>query len=199
MGLIILTANRLCYLGCKTCFSLTRSQILSLHAGPGAPRWGKTSRVYLTWQNDRGEETTWNLRPAGQANLWATQRQLLPLLHILHDWQQERPAPESLPEALASLGAPAIGKVTTTTVKNFARSGAFGRTLRMFAACSAGLAFLFGCSFDLLPTPGWGWYAPAASGLMLMFQQVPHWLYREPEAKSTSFPMVERVDVGDKQ
>ena len=65
MGFLLLRNDRMCYLGCQTCFALPRNHITAIRLGPGVPRWGKSSRIYLTWRDDQGTETTWNLRPAG--------------------------------------------------------------------------------------------------------------------------------------
>jgi Zn-dependent protease with chaperone function len=180
LGYLLPAGDRLCYLGCQTSFALARERIKAVRIGPGAPRWGKSSRVYLTWSDDAGAETTWNLRPAGEISLHAVVRRTPRLLRALENWHGEAPAAESLPEPLSSLPGPAIGKVTSSTLATHLRLNPLRRAIGPFALGSGGLAFLFGCSFELFPSPGWVWYAPALSGLMLAFQRVPLWLYREP-------------------
>jgi Zn-dependent protease with chaperone function len=194
VGFLFLTADRLCYFGGKTRFALRRDQIRAFRLGPGAPRWGKSIRVYVTWRDDQGVDTTWNLRPAGVVNVHAMRRQTPPLLRVLQDWHQEPSAAGSLPELLASLQAPAIGKVTSATVASQTSFRVFRQALNLNALCSGGLAFMFGCSFGLYPTPGWGWYAPVLTTLMLIFQRIPLWRYREPRPpKSANISLAKPV------
>jgi hypothetical protein len=180
VGFLIPAGDRLCYVGCQTSFALARKQVKEVRLGPGAPRWGKSQRVYLTWTDDAGVETTWNLRPAGAAHVRSMQRQVPQLLRSLQEWVRgEQPATPP-PEPLSSLRAPAFGKVTFATVASFLRANPLGRLLYHNALTPVGLAILFGCSFALTPLPGWGWYAPALSCLMVVHQRIPFWLYREP-------------------
>ena len=122
------------------------------------------------------------------------QRQIPHLLRSLQDWQQKQPGPDT-PEQLGSLERPAIGKVTSSTVATFVRLASIRRSFSIYGIGSGGLAFLLGCSFDLFPSFGWGWYAPALTGLMLVYQRVPLWLYREPgTVKLPTIPRVEPVE-----
>jgi STE24 endopeptidase len=189
MGFLIPACDRLCYLGCQTRFALDWKRVTAIRLGPGAPRWGKSNRVYLTWSNEQGLETTWNLRPAGASNVGRMQRQVPELLHRLREWQQKQPAAHVIPEPLSTLEAPAIGKVTSTTVASFAQLHSVWRTISLQSACAGAFAFLFGCSFDMVLTLGWGWYAPALTSLVLLFQRIPLWRYREPRrSKSSTIP-----------
>lgn len=186
MGLLVFTNDRLCYLGCKTRFALLRSQISAIRLGPGVPRLGKSSRVYLTWCEDEGMETTWNLRPAGVISRRALEREMPHLFHALQEWHEKPPLTEPLPVQLSSLQAPAIGTTTSTTIAAFLRASPLGRSLSLLALLSGGLAFLFGCPFGVGSAPGWGWYAPALTCLMMVFVRVPFWLYREPRPLKAS-------------
>jgi Zn-dependent protease with chaperone function len=191
VGFLFLTSDRLCYVGCLTRFALPRDRVKAVRVGPGSPRWGRSSRVYVTWCDEQGTATTWNLRPAGAASVPGSQRQVPQLLRALQDWHQAPPA-GTTPGALAALSAPALGPVTSETVATYVRTNPVRRALATRALGSGGLAFLFGCSFDLLPSPGWGWYAPALTCLMVLFERVPLWLYREPRvAVLPSVPTVE--------
>jgi hypothetical protein len=206
-GFLFPAGDRLCYVGCQARLAIPFNRIKALRIGRGAPRWGKSTRVYLTWCDDQGTETTWNLRPAGVLNLRRMQGEVPHLLRTLEDWHQGALPAGVLPEPVASLPAPAIGQVTTTTLASYLRMNPLRRSIGLFVLGSAGLAYLFGCSFGLFPlpdpdayprfgepllSPGWGWYAPAVTCLMVVFQRIPWWLYREPRLpKELSIPYAE--------
>jgi hypothetical protein len=179
-GFLVPAGDRLCYLGCQTRFALPFHRVKAVRVGPGGPSWGKSKRVYLTWCDDGGKETTWNLRPAGVIPVRGVASQIPPVLRTLQYWQQAAPAAGPPPEPLSSLPAPAFGKVTSVTVAAFLRLNPVWRQFGRYAFGSAGLAFLFGCPLLPLPTSGWLWYAPALTCLMLAFPRIPYWLYREP-------------------
>jgi Zn-dependent protease with chaperone function len=205
-GFLFPAGDRLCYVGCQARFAVPFNRIKTLRIGRGAPRWGKSTRVYLTWCDDRGTETTWNLRPAGAINLRQMQGRVPHLLRTLEEWRQGATSAGIPPEPVASLAAPAIGQVTTTTLASYLRMNPLRRSIGLFVLGSAGLAYLFGCSFGLFPlpgldeyapwdgfpSPGWGWYAPALTCLMVVFQRIPWWLHREPPLpKELSIPYAE--------
>ncbi len=194
-GFLFFTSERLFYLGCQTRFALPRDRVKAVWLGPGPPRWGKSAKVYFTWCDDAGTPTTWNLRPAGFASVPGMQRQVPHLLLALQEWHRGESPAAPAPEPLVALPPPAVGPVTCLTVAKFLEQNPLQRQLTFYAAGAAGLAFLFGCSFDLPPTPGWGWYAPALTCLTALFQRTPLWLYREPRPpRSSKIPFLQPVD-----
>jgi hypothetical protein len=189
MGFLVIAGERLCFFDCNNRFSLRWNQVSAIRTGPGAPRWGKSGRVYLTWCDDQGTETTWNLRPAGTRSVGTLQRQVPFLLQMLEDWQRQRPAGTALPELIASSQPPAFGKVTSASVASYSKLHPLQKSLLLGGLLSGGIAFLLGSSFLYFPL-GRGWFAPALACLLVVIARVPIWLYREPRAtKSSSGPV----------
>jgi Zn-dependent protease with chaperone function len=184
VGFLFLCGDSLCYVGERARFALGRGQITAVRPGPGGPGWWRTCRVYMTWRKEDGTEATFNLSPAGLRSLWHLGRESRAFAGRVREWWEQPFSLEPLPSPLAGLTAPAFGEVTGTKPGSTETFRSFLFTLAFLLPVGWGLSAWLGLKFDGSAGPG-GWYALAATVMLLVLLQLPYWRYREPEDEET--------------
>jgi len=123
-GLLLLSKERLVYLGRQLKFSLSRRQVQSIQTGPGAPTWWPQERIYIRWADESGgNEGVFNLTSLEPCSLAQLDSRIDELYSKLLSWRVRGHA-QQLPQNCEALSLPQIGEVTckspreTTSLKN---------------------------------------------------------------------------------
>lgn len=179
-GFMILSRDRLQFVGEKTRFSLVASEVDGIVLGPGGPGWWKFQRIYLRWKAGDGTRGgVFNFYPLEPGSVWRAGELLGALCHRLQSWKENSQSyPETRP-VLENLPSPAVGEVTCMSPRVL---GTFRVNLR-FLVYLLPLAIVAG---TLLHAETW--YVCFCVILLRLFMSVPYWRYRDkfPEFRSSS-------------
>ena len=123
-GLLLLSKERLVYLGRQLKFSVSRRQVQSIQTGPGAPSWWPQERIYIRWADESsGNDGVFNLTSLEPCSLAQLDSRISELYSKLLSWRVRGQA-QQLPQSCEALSLPQIGEVTckspreTTSLKN---------------------------------------------------------------------------------
>jgi Zn-dependent protease with chaperone function len=171
-GLLLLSRDRLYFVGRQLRCSLARDQVEEVRMGPGAPSWISNPRVYLRWKDpENGRQGTFNLASAEPCSA----RKLSARAHELWDqltrWKQGSVQIPPVPQ-LEALGSPALGEVTSISPKALTSPGKSLRLL-FFLVLPVAVAACVLLRVQSI------WYVCAATLLVRIFEMLPHWRYRE--------------------
>lgn len=170
-GGLILSDDRLYYIGDQIRFALKRNQILSVRLGQGVPGWIAEPRTYVEWQAEPGALVqTWNLLPKDPCAAWGSKRQCIELKAELEHWKTHA---EQYPEvgSLPGLSAPEVGEITNQKLKAVIN---FGRFLKV-ALFGQVLAIVV-CVVANIPSP---WFVCLVDLLAVVYSFSPFWFYRD--------------------
>jgi hypothetical protein len=186
IGLLILTGDRLCYVGEQARFALTRAQIIEARMGPGHPSWQARPLFYITWRDPvLGINQTFYLRAGNAATCHGISRETVALAERVRVWRQEQDQPAELPAALAVLTTPERRAVTGSPAGRSLTPKSVLSLLRLYAFLALGVSLLAGLSLRVFSpltlslSPGEGWYVLAVSALTVIFQIIPTVRYRQ--------------------
>lgn len=170
-GLLILSRDRLQFVGEKTRFSLAASEVDGIVLGPGGPGFWKFYRVYLRWKIADGSRSgVFNFYPLEPGSTWHSGERVRALLARLQSWKENSQSyPESKPE-LQNLTSPAIGAVTCMSPRVV---GTFRVNLG-FLIYQLPLAFVAGSVLHVEM-----WYLFLSVILLRLVMSVPYWRYRD--------------------
>jgi hypothetical protein len=163
VGFVILTHDRMCYIGEQARFALTREQVTSVRLHPGPSGWVRCPRVEVHWCVDEREGAFLvNSSLGGKRRM---SRETRSLLDRVLAWQAGlSDGVDFLPPLLP----PDLGEVTS---RDPASGGVIASVLWM-AAFGAGGAGLFGLSFQA-PTFT-GWYVVAVTAFLGLLVSFPN-------------------------
>jgi STE24 endopeptidase len=170
-GFLILSRDRLQFVGEKTRFSLAASEVDGIVLGAGAPGWWKFHRVYLRWKTADGTRGgVFNFYPLETGSVWRSGERVRALLVRLQRWKENSGSyPESRPE-LQNLASPAIGAVTCMSPRVV---GTFRVNLG-FLIYLLPLAFVAGTLLHVET-----WYLCLCVIVLRLIMSVPFWRYRD--------------------
>jgi hypothetical protein len=170
-GFLILSRDRIIFLGDKLRFALKPDQIASMRLGPAAPGWWTSHRIYLDWRDaENNRKGTFNLSPNEPSSVTNFQSQSRSLFTALDTWQSNLSSYPTAAASLAALESPSLGEVTSQSPKELSRGNkAFGMAV-LILLIGYGVATLLGIS---------PWYVFAVILLLRLYELIPHWRYRE--------------------
>jgi len=181
IGVLCLTSEALCYVGERVRFALRPDQVVTIRIGPGAPRWGRSRRIYITWEDaEHGRQGIFQIRPGGVTSLYDLNLTVPHLYQRLQEWRRDPSQATSAPEPLRKLQPPDLGEVTGIRLSQVKKSQLFARSItRVFI-----IAFFVSLLLDLPLAPPelpLGWYVVAGSVLASTFNLIPLLCYRESQ------------------
>lgn len=169
-GFLILSKDRLQFVGEQVKFSFTRSEIDAVVIARGGPSWWKFERVYVRWKTEDGQNGIFNLNSLEPGSVWNSNDQVQDLYEKIERWrQQSTQHPEVRPE-LAGLKKLDLGQVTSISP---AKLGSFGVNLRvlfLLVPMAAGISMLMRAEM---------WYLIASMIALRLIQSIPYWRYRD--------------------
>jgi Zn-dependent protease with chaperone function len=195
LGCLFLRADRLCYWGEETKFSLRPDQITAITLAPGMPGLLPPWRIYFAWKNEElGTSGVFNIGCVNGASTLLLRKQSSKLAERLKIWWESRPAERPLPGPLGTLGSPQIGAVTGA-VPVFSTGKVFSELFltaifAMVGAILCGLpfhlvAFLFSRldeslgKITAIHSPGAGWYVVGVVLGVRLFAMIPALRYKD--------------------
>jgi hypothetical protein len=170
-GFLILSHDRLQFVGECTRFALRPAEIERVVLGPGAPGWWPVERIYLSW-NDAGnarhgvfnlcllQEGWFSSRRAGMRNLYVR----------LREWHERRDAEKTVQSGVAELESPSVGQVTNMSPKKLAGLVVNTRLLAQLLPLAIAISILLQAEL---------WYVCSAICAVRFLQWVPLRLYKE--------------------
>ena len=171
-GVLVLTRDRLYFLGSQLRCTLTREQVQELRLGPGAPSWLSMPRIYLRWKDaENSREGVLNLASAEPCSAWALAKKAQELFEHLSQWKQGSVSAPPIPH-LEGLGSPALGEVTSLSPKALTTPG---KSLKLWFVLVLPVA-VAACVLLRIEAI---WYVVLATVLVRIFELVPHWRYHE--------------------
>lgn len=184
IGALVLSKDRLTYLGRQLKFSLTRRQVLSIQTGPGIPSWWPQPRIYIRWQDDaKGTVEVFSLSGQEPCSLWQLDSRMQELYSKLLNWRL-RGQPQQLPLELETLTAPQIGEVTCKTPRE---TLSLKIQFTVFLLAGAGI---WGISSLMGIRSGYLWLTLI---IMRIFEILPYLFYREPKQEKLPTPVVAKA------
>lgn len=87
LGFLSLAGGRLTYWGEESKFSLARDQVREIRLGPGAANWVRYPSIYLTWADENGRLSTFNIQSEEGPNLKAIRQCTETLARDLESWR----------------------------------------------------------------------------------------------------------------
>jgi len=179
VGVLLLSKERLVYLGSQLKFSLGRSQILSIRTGPGNPGWWSQERIYVHWQ-DEGTTGVCSFSAQEPCSLWQLDARTRQLYSNLLTWHV-RGQKQEIPPPLQALSAPRIREVTCKTPRE-----TLSVKVQLSVLVLAGLA-IWAVSTVMGIHSAYLWLTLI---VLRVFETAPYWFYQEPKE-----PIVARVPV----
>jgi hypothetical protein len=181
VGTLLLSRDRLVYLGRQLKFSVGRKQVLSIQTGPGTPSWWPQQRIYIRWQDEAtGKENIFSFSGQEPCSLSQLDSRMSELYSKLLTWRL-RGNPQSLPPELEALPVPTLGEVTCTKPRETLRP-----KVQLTVLVVAGLA-IWGVSSALGIRSGYLWLALA---VLRVFEILPYLFYREPKQEKQSTGLI---------
>ena len=120
-GFLVLSQNRLQFIGERTKFALKAADIDGIALGRGGPSWWRYKRIYVSWKDaGSGREGIFNLSWLEPGSMWSQTRRLQDLYHRLQTWHLQPNAQEPVRPELANFESPANGQVTNISPKKLA-------------------------------------------------------------------------------
>ncbi|HWC18489.1 MAG TPA: M48 family metalloprotease [Terriglobales bacterium] len=169
-GLLLLSKDRLVYLGNQLKFSLTRKQVISIQTGPGNPGWWSQERIYVRWQ-DETAAGVFNFSAQEPCSLWGLDARVRKLYSQLLTWRL-RGQPQEIPAGAEALQPPRIGEVTCKTPRE-----TLSLKVQFSVLVLAGLA-IWGASKVMGIHSGYLWLTVI---VLRIFETIPSLFYREPK------------------
>ncbi|HEY7311899.1 MAG TPA: hypothetical protein VH643_21220 [Gemmataceae bacterium] len=176
-GFLVLSGDRLGYLGDQTRFALERRHIRDVYLGPGPPGWFASRRVYVSWRDDeRGTGGVFNLTVNERSNWWRPAARQADLARRLRDWLKQ-PADATEVPPLRDLPAPDLGAVPSESIGKFASVNVLLGLLFLRSPFAIGACLLLGLSFDLHSGAA-GWYVLGSTALLQVITVLSFLPYR---------------------
>jgi Zn-dependent protease with chaperone function len=169
-GFLILSKDRLSFVGQRVKFSLTPSEVEGIALGQGGPSWWKFKRIYLRWKNEAGQNGIFNLYSFEPGSVWSNRARSQRLYNQLLSWQKQ---PDRYPETrreLQDLKKLELGQVTSISP---AKLGGMSANLRV-------LMYLLPLALivNMLTHVGFA-YLVFSVVLLRVIQAIPYWRYRD--------------------
>jgi hypothetical protein len=171
-GYLFLRKDRLCYVGDQTRFALRSDQVRAVRLGAGAPSWFPVQRVFVDWWDEtRLTLRTCNVVPMRPCSLWSAQKETLYLYELLRRWIRNPSNYMEPAHQLAALDAPALGEVTSRSIKSMHTVGrAFGLAFWMI------MLAIGACVALRIPAT---LYVCGVLLLIRIYEHLPSWRYKE--------------------
>jgi uncharacterized membrane protein len=169
-GFLILSKDRLQFLGEQTRFSFAAAEIDAITIGRGGPSWWNFERIYVRWKIDADHNGIFNLNALEPGPFWRSGKRVHELYDRLHDWQVNSSRySEGKPE-LANLPKLEFTKVTSISPAAIGKWSLNIRVLGLLLPVTLGVAVL--AHVDV-------WYLCTSVLILRLIQMVPYWRYRD--------------------
>jgi Zn-dependent protease with chaperone function len=194
LGFLFLCADRICYWGEETRFSLRRDQITAIKLGSGTPNLFPSKRVYIAWRDVEGSTCgVFSLGCVAPETSLALRRRTKNLFTQLLLWRTTSSPAGRLPAPLDSLSAPKFGSVTGISPATIGKRETVLKQMYLFGLLAAAAAVVAGLPFHLLSALtqipsvrgtqpdgiGSGWYVVAVALAVILLQYIPYFLYKD--------------------
>ena len=180
LGALILSRDRMVFLGRQMKFSVNRRQVLSIQTGAGTPSWWPQSRIYVRWQDANGKEDVFSFGPLEPCSLLQLNARVRELYSKLLTWRL-RGQPQQLPANLETLPELQLGEVTCKKPRELLGLKVQFGVLVIAAAAIWIVSSILGIS------TGYLWLALL---VLRLFEVLPYIFYREPKQEKTAMPAV---------
>lgn len=171
-GLLVLSKERVAYLGRQLKFSVSRKQVQSIQTGLGAPSWWPQERIFVRWSDEaRGAEGTFNLTSLEPCSLSQLDSRMRELYSKMLSWRV-RGQSQQLPQKCEALTLPQIGEVTCKSPRE---SLSMKTQLTIWLLLSGAI---WGVSSIMGIHSGYIWLTVL---IVRIFETIPYLRYREPK------------------
>jgi hypothetical protein len=169
-GFLVLSKDRLAFVGQRVKFSFKPSEVEGIALGQGGPSWWKFKRVYLRWKTEAGQNGIFNLYSLEPGSVFSNRARSQHLYNELLKWQKEPGRHPETRTELHDLKPLELGQVTSISPAKLGGMAANLRVLMYLLPLAvvinmlthAGLAYLV---FSIL--------------LLRVIQAIPYWRYRD--------------------
>jgi len=199
LGCLFVRADRICYCGEETKFSLRSGQLTAIQLAPGMPGMLPPWRIYFAWKDDeRGTSGVFNIGCIDGSSTLQLRKETAKLAARLQAWWKSPGTSKPLPDPLINLTSPEIGAVTGGIPGKGVNFGKVLRALLNTAGLAAVGAVLCGLPFHLMTylisamnpnfariglpffrSPGSGWYVVAVAVVMRLITMIPMLRYKD--------------------
>ena len=170
IGFLILSKDRLQFVGEQVKFSFTRSEIDGVVIARGGPGWWKFERIYIRWKIVDGQNGIFNLNSLEPGSVWHSNEQVRALYQEIEQWRQQSMQYLEVRPELAGLKKLDLGQVTSISP---AKLGSFAMNLRvlfLLVPMAMGVSMLVHAEM---------WYLIASMLALRLVQSIPYWRYRD--------------------
>ena len=182
VGVLLLSKDRLVYLGNQLKFSLGRRQVLSIQTGPGNPGWWSQERIYVRWR-DEATAGVFSFSAQEPCSLWQLDARAHQLYSNLLSWHV-RGQTQEIPARLDALSSPRMGEVTCKTPRETLSVKVQASVLIL--ACLA----IWGVSTVMGIHTGYLWLTMI---VLRIVETAPYWFYRESNEPTGTVAPVEKA------
>ena len=175
VGVLLLTNEKIYYVGELTEFALARDQVEKVYAENATPEWLPEKNLFLQWQKEGDpEKETVHFVAVGERSIWLARRAIDSLQERLESWRNkltEFPSTQAGPESIVGPSFPVIASAPTIT--------SFSPGAVLAAAFQLSCYALF-VSYALRLT-AWGMvYVAGAVVVGMLLDEVPKTLRKKP-------------------
>lgn len=111
IGFLVLSGDRITYVGEQVRFSLTRQEIDSVCVGQGGPSWWRFPRVYIRWKRADGTPSVFSIASLEPSSVWKLGRQTALLFRRVMDFRTS--SRNDLSSAMPEFPSLALGDITS--------------------------------------------------------------------------------------
>lgn len=169
-GFLILSNDRLQFVGEQVKFSFARTEIESIVIGHGGPSWWKFLRVYVRWKTTDGSNGIFNLYSLEPGSVWQTRARVRELFHRLEVWHSQAAQFPEVRAGLSQLKRLELGQVTAISPKQLGGSAVMIRTFLWLLPLAIGVSMLTHASMS---------YVLWSAFVVRIVQSIPFWRYRD--------------------
>lgn len=169
-GFLILSKDRLQFMGEQTRFSFSAAEIDDIVLGPGGPSWWKFERIYVRWKTDAEHNGIFNVNSLEPGPFWRSRRRVRDLYERLQHWHVNSYQYSEVRQELASLPRLEFKQVTSISPESIGKWNLNVRLLALLLPITVGIAIL--AHADI-------WYLCTSVFILRLIQMVPYWRYRD--------------------
>lgn len=148
LGFLLLTRDRVIYVGDQARFALRREQVTAVELVPGAFRGRSWLRVRVSWRSDDGFTESFTVNGMERSNWLPSGREVRHLCERLQRWQMEPPTATETPPGLAALLPPRLPAPGRENLVVYRNPGTAFATALVVAAMASAFGMVLGLSFD---------------------------------------------------
>lgn len=169
-GFLVLSKDRLQFVGEQVKFALSPSEIDGLVIDRGGPSWWKYERVYVHWKTEDGRNGIFNLNSLEPGSTWRTRTRVRKLYDHIQRWREQPLQHPDVRPGLQGLKTLELGQVTSISPRNLGKANVNIKVLSWLLLLAIGLSMLTHADM---------WYMCLSVIAVRLALSIPYWRYQD--------------------